>query len=553
MHKNYFRFLILVCILIVLNVLAANFFTRYDLTQDQRYSLSPAAKDIVDDVQSPIIIDVYLEGTFPSEFKRLQEETRQILEEFSSYNPNIKFTFTDPLAEGDNANAIAEEFYNLGMIPARLSIQENGKNSESIIFPWAIANYENKTVKIPLLKNQIGASDEERVSASVQQLEYAFANGLSKLIYSREKKIAVMRGNGELPDAQIADLIKTIQEYYYIAPFTLDSVKKDPSRTLKDLSAYDLIIEAKPTLAYTEDEKYVLDQYLMQGGRMLWLVETTQMENDSLFNQSGTAIALPRDLNLTDYFFSYGLRINPALVNDLYSAPIILATGSGNDTRFNPYPWYYSPLTSSTTRHPIVNNIEAVKFNYANPIDLLENDIAKTILLTSSPKTKLEAVPKQLSLDAIGTKPLLETYNQGEQPLAVLLEGRFKSVYHNRIKPFTFSHRDRSKETRIVVVSDGDVIKNEMQQGKPMELGYERYTGMTYGNKEFLLNAVNYLLDDTGLINIRSKEISLAFLDKEKVEEQRVYWQIITSLAPLLLLGAGAIVFNYLRRRRYIR
>ena len=546
--------LILLGILIAANILASELFFRFDLTQDKRYSLSPAAKNIVKDVEQPVIIDVFLEGSFPSEFQRLSNETRQMLEEFSAYNQKIKFNFIDPLAEGGDANAIAEEFYKMGMTPARLNVQENGKNSESIIFPWAIANYGDKTVKIPLLKNQIGATDEERVNASVQQLEYSLADGLSKLIYPREKKIAVMRGNGELPDAKIADFVKTIQEYYFMAPFTLDSAAVNPQKTLEELQEYDLILEPKPTQPYSEKEKYVLDQYLMNGGKMLWLAEVTNMETDSLFNARGTAIAIPRDLNLGDYFFSYGLRINPEIVNDLYSAPIILASGEGNNTRFNPYPWFYSPLTGSPKEHPIINNIEAVKFEYANPIDTLANSIRKTILLSSSPKTKLEGVPAQISLEMVGKKPDLSTYDHGEQPLAVLLEGKFKSVYKNRIKPFEIpGHIDEGKNSKMLVVSDGDVIKNDLQGGKPLELGFQRYTGQTYGNKEFLLNAVNYLLDDTGLIDIRSKEINLAFLDKEKTAQQQEQWQIINLTVPLLLLLLFGIAFTYVRKRKYVK
>ncbi|MCM8570413.1 gliding motility-associated ABC transporter substrate-binding protein GldG [Gramella jeungdoensis] len=546
--------LILIAILIAVNFVASEFFLRIDLTQDKRYSLSPAAREIVSDVDQPIVFDVFLEGSFPSEFRRLRNETRQMLEEFSAYNRNIKFNFIDPLSEGDDANAIAEEFYKLGMEPARLNVRENGKMSESIIFPWAIANYGKKTVKIRLLKNQIGATDEQRVTASVQQLEYALANGLSKLIYPREKKIAVMRGNGELPDARIADFIKTIQEYYFMAPFTLDSVASNPQKTLTDLKEYDLVIDPKPTQAFTENEKYVLDQYLMNGGKMLWLAEVTNMETDSLFNERGSAIALPRDLNLGDYFFSYGVRINPSIVNDLYSAPIILASGSGNNTRFNPFPWFYSPLTSSPNDHPIINNIEAVKFEYANPIDTLANNVQKTILLSSSPRSKLEGVPAEINLNIVNEKPDLSTYTGGEQPLAVLLEGRFKSVYKNRIKPFELENSmEESEPTKMLVISDGDVIKNDLQGGQPLELGFQRYTGNTYGNKEFLLNAVNYLLDDTGLINIRSKDISLAFLDKERVEAQREKWQLINLAGPLLVLLIFGIAFRYYRKHKYVR
>ncbi|MGB8375627.1 MAG: gliding motility-associated ABC transporter substrate-binding protein GldG, partial [Salegentibacter sp.] len=296
------------------------------------------------------------------------------------------------------------------------------------------------------------------------------------------------------------------------------------------------------------------DQYSMNGGKSMWLVDQVAMENDSLFNPSGTAFALPRNLNLGDFFFSYGIRINPELVNDIYSAPIILATGSGNNTRFNPFPWFYSPLTSSPNDHPIINNIEAVKFEYASPIDTLKNDIKKTILLSSSPQTKLEGVPRQISLEMVGKKPNLASYTSGEQPLAVLLEGKFTSVYKNRVKPFKLENdKTLSEPTKMLVISDGDVIKNDLQKGVPQELGFERYTGNTYGNKEFLLNSVNYMLDDTGLIDIRSKEIKISFLDPEKTAAEREKWQLLNLLLPLVLLGIFAFLFNFFRKRKYTR
>jgi len=540
--------------LLFVNIIASKVHSRFDLTQDHRYTLSTAAKNILDKIESPIIIDVFLKGDFPPEFRRLQNETRQFLEEMSAYNSNVKFNFIDPLAEGDDANAVAQEFYELGMTPARISVMENGKASESIIFPWAIANFNNKTVKIPLLKNKLGATDEERVNNSVQQLEYSFADAIGQLAKPKKKKIAIMRGNGELGDAYIADFIKTIRQYYFVAPFTLDSVANYPNKTLEDLKEFDLIIEAKPTQAYTENEKLVLDQYLMSGGKSLWLVEQTLMETDSLFNPNGSALALPRDLNLNDFFFSYGLRINPALVNDIYSAPIVLASGSGNDTQFSPYPWFYSPLTTSPNSHPIINNLEAVKFEWANPIDILGNNIKKTVLLSSSPQSKIEGTPREISLKILNTRPDLSTYNTGELPMAVLLEGKFKSVYKNRVKPFDLDNPiDTGETTKMIVISDGDVIKNQLQKGQPLELGFDRFTGNTYGNKEFLLNSVNYLLDDSGLIDIRSKEISIAFLDSEKTAQEREMWQILNLLIPLLLLGIGAFIFTYFRKKRYLK
>lgn len=551
---NYKWLFILILGLILVNIIASKLHSRFDLTQDNRYTLSPAAKNIIAKIESPVIIDVFLKGNFPPEFRRLQNETRQFLEEMAAFNSNIKFNFIDPLAEGDDANAIAEEFYTLGMTPARINVMENGKASESIIFPWAIANFNNRTVKIPLLKNKLGATDEERVNNSVQQLEYAFADGLGQLVEPKKKKVAIMRGNGELNDAFLADFIKTIRQYYFVAPFTLDSVENHSEKTLQDLKEFDLIIEAKPTQPYTEKEKLVLDQYLMSGGKALWLVEQTAMESDSLFNATGSAVALPRDLNLNDFFFSYGIRINPALINDIYSAPIVLASGSGNDTRFSPYPWFYSPLTTSPNSHPIINNIEAVKFDWANPIDTLGNSIKKTVLLSSSPQSKIEGTPREINLNLLNTRPDLSTYTSGELPMAVLLEGEFKSVYKNRVKPFELENFiDDGKATKMILISDGDVIKNQLQKGEPLELGFDRFTGNTYGNKEFLLNAVNYLLDDSGLINIRSKEISIAFLDSEKTAREREKWQIINLILPLVLLGLGAFIFTYFRKRRYLK
>ena len=554
MRKNdVLKILGLFVILLLINIGSAYLFDRFDLTIDKRYTLSPAAKAIVEQAEAPVIVDVFLEGDFPPEFKRLQTETRQLLEEFASENPNIKYHFTDPIEDDVDANEVATQFYQMGMTPARINVVENGRTTEAIVFPWAMANYGNKSVIIPLLKNQLGATTEERVESSVQQLEYAFADAFNKLLKPRQKKVAVMRGNGELGDANIADFIKSIQNYYFIAPFTLDSVAANPQKTLEQLRDFDLIIEAKPTEPYTEEEKLVLDQYLMSGGKQLWLLEHASMETDSLFTNAGSAFALPRDLNLGDYFFKYGLRINPVLVKDLYSAPIVLASGSGNDAQFNPYPWFYFPLTASQKNHPIVNNIEAVKFEYASPIDTLANDIKKTILLTTSPKSQLEGLPKEISLENINAKPDLASFNAGELPLAVLLEGNFKSVYENRVLPFKLDDfLSKSDETALLVVSDGDVVKNQLQRGEPLELGYDRYTGTTYGNKEFLLNAVNFLLDDSGLINVRSKEVSIAFLDREKVEEKRLFWQVINLALPLLLLAIFALLFFFIRKRKYI-
>ena len=539
--------------IILINIIGSYFYKRFDLTQDQRYTLSNAAKETIATINIPIFIDVFLEGDLPSEFKRLQIETKQLLEEFEAYNPNVKFKFVNTSEE----KGAIESLVKFGAKPAQIEIKQNGKTSIQQFFPWAIASFNGNYIKIPLLKNQLGVSSEERINNSVQNLEYAFADGFNQLIQLKKRKIAVLKGNGELEDKYVADFFATLRDYYYIAAFTLDSVAEKPKKTLAQIKQFDLLVIANPTEQFTEEEKYILDQYVMSGGASLWLVDAVELVSDSV---SGNNFAFGKDLNLTDFFFKYGIRINPNLVKDLYSAPILLATGNERDSQYNKYPWLYSPLSNNRLSHPIVTNIEAVKFDYASSIDTLPNSVKKTILLSSSQVSKIVGMPKEINitkeinknLTIINDGPSPEEFNTGEIPLAVLLEGSFNSVYSNRIKPFKIvNNLERSKETKMVVISDGSIIKNQFQGNRPLELGFDKWTNTLYGNKEFLLNTVNYLLDDTGLINIRSKEISVAFLDPVKVAKNRFFWQWVNLLLPLNLICLFGLVFNYLRKKKY--
>ena len=558
MKKNWLILIIIFVGLLVVNFIASNFYIRFDLTEDKRYTLSEAAKNTLKDVDSPVFIEVFLKGEFPSEFVRLKAETRQILEEFKAENTNVVFEFIDPFENEANPEEIKKQLFSLGIIPAQAQVRENGKTSQVFVYPWALAYYNNKTVRIPLLKNQLGTTSEERVNNSVQNLEYAFADGFNKLVSPKKRKVAVLKGNGELQDGELADFIKTLKEYYFTAAFTLDSAVTSPTKVIKQIKDFDLLVIAKPTEAFSDTEKYILDQYTMNGGKSLWLIDAVTMDSDSLFN-TGNTLAIPRDLRLTDFFFKYGIRINKNLVNDLYSAPIVLASGAGNNTQYEKYHWFYNPLSASTNSHPIVDNIEAVKFEYASDIDTLSNSIKKTVLLSSSKITKLVGTPSEIKLDYINTfsaivneGPNPQEYASGERPMAVLLEGTFTSVYNNRVKPFIYSEdKSESVDTKMVVISDGDVIKNQFQGNRPLELGFDKWTNTFYGNKEFLLNTVNYLLDDTGLINIRSKEISVAFLDPQKTANERTKWQLLNVLVPLLLLGVFGFLFKYVRKRRF--
>ena len=553
MNKTVKHIVILIIAIIAINLLSSKLFKRFDLTADKRYTLSASATEIIKDLDSPIVIDVFLEGEdFPSEFRRLQKETKQLLEEFATINNNIVFNFLNPLENESTRERNIQQLTQRGLTPMQLSVQENGKATQAVIFPWALASYNEQTVIIPLVKNKIGASQQELVSNSVQHLEYAFADGFSKLINPKRRKIAILKGNDQLQDKYIANFVKKLGEYYYIAPFTLDSVATNPQNTLKAIKDFNLIISAKPTEAFTEDEKFVLDQFTMNGGKSLWLIDAVVMEKDSLYNDTGKNYAVSRELNLTDFFFKYGVRINPYMVSTLYSAPITLAMGEGSQSQFQHLKWPYSPLANTNSNHPIVNNLNLVKFDFANPIDTLKNNLKKTILLETAPLTKLEGTPREVSLSLVTQEQNPQSFNKGNQNLAVLIEGEFQSVYSNRIPPFNIQKAlNKSIPTKMIVIADGDVIKNDVIRNVPQELGFDRWTGQTYGNKEFLLNAVNYLLDDNGLINIRSKEIAVAFLNQQKIASEKTKWQLINILLPLVLLLVFGFVFNYFRKKKY--
>ena len=531
--------------LVILNLVSNAFYKRFDLTGDKRYTLSEASRTILSNIDDPVTIKVYLEGDFPSEFKRLQTETLQHLEELKALNNNIKFRFIDPLAQ-------AQELIEKGLQPSRLSTQEAGNVSETIIFPWATVDYNDKTENVSLLTTQTTTTQEEQLQGSIQNLEYAFADALHKVSSDKKQTIAILKGNGELDDIYLASFLRKLSEYYLLAPFTLDSVSNNPQKTLAQLNTYDLTIIAKPTEKFNEEEKFTLDQYITNGGKSLWLIDNVIAEMDSLM-QTGETLAYNRDLNITDLLFSYGVRLNYDIVKDMYSSTIRLASGNvGGQTQFQDFLWQYHPVITSENNHPITTNIEAVNLKFASSIDTLKNGVDKTILLKSSKLSKPIGTPSIIALEEISKKPIPEDYNNGTQTLGVLLEGQFISAYTNRVKPFdTKLFKDKSDSNKMIIISDGDIIANQIHQGQPLELGLDKWTNQQYGNKTFLLNTVNYLLDDSGLIKLRSKTVDLQFLDKQKVIENRTTYQLINVVLPLLFLAIFGVLFTFLRKRSY--
>ena len=559
-NPNLRSLLAIIVLLLVVNAIGYFYFARFDLTDDKRYTLSPVSLEILEDINEPLYVDIFLEGQFPGEFKRLQTETRQLLEEFKAYNRDIIFEFVNPLENEEERDSIMLTFMERGLTPINVTVDDKGRQSQEVVFPWAIATYRDKSVRIPLLKNLMGASTQEKVVSSVQHLEYAFANAFHTVSTEKQKKVAVIKGNAELPDVLMADFIKQVREQYYIGTFTLDSVADSPVQSLLELKKYDLAIIAKPREKFTDSEKQVLDQFIVNGGKSIWLIDQVHMEMDSLYNPSGSTLAFPNDLNLNDMFFKYGIRINPTLVKDVVLAtPIALATGEqGSATQYTQFPWFYAPFVypSEKLKHPIVSNIDGLRFEFASGIDTLKNALKKTVLLQSSPYSKLIGAPVEVRLDMVSERPEQAEYSGGGNiPLAVLLEGNFRSVYENRVLPFADpSFKKEGKANKMIVISDGDVIRNQLDKNyQPLELGYDKWTNKLYGNKEFLMNCMNYLLDDTGLINIRNKEVDLPLLDREKVFANYTQTQIITIGAPLLLLLGFGFVFTYLRKRKYAK
>ena len=548
---------ITIVLLLVLNTIGSFFFFRFDLTKDKRYTLSPTSLQIIEQVKNPLYIKVYMKGELPAEFKRLQLETRQMLEEFQGYNSNIVFEFIDPLEDEATSMDNIKELYRKGLTPINISVDDKGKQSQAMVFPWAIAIYDNKEVNIPLLKNIMGASTTDKVIGSVQHLEYSIADALNKITKEKQKKIAIIKGNGELHEAYIAKFLLQTKESYHIGPFTLDSVTKQPVNTLEALKKYDLAIIAKPTEAFSESEKQVLDQYIVNGGKTIWLMEQVVAEMDSLYSPTGSSMAFSRDLNLNDFFFKYGVRIYPDLIKDEQGSPIKLATGEqGSATQFQEFNWKFAPQVYPQSKHPIVKNLGGIKFDFANAIDTLKNGIKKTVLLQSSLYSKRIGTPTEINLNSVNEETTPADYlNKGTIPLAVLLEGNFHSMFENRVLAFDQTNFQASgKSGKMIVISDGDVIKNQLDKNLlPVELGYDQRSGNLYDNKDFLMNCVNYLLDDTGLINIRSKDLDLPLLDKEKVYENYTYIQFLTIGLPIVILAAFGFLFTFLRKRKYSR
>ncbi len=550
-NKNNIKQLVYVILgIIALNFIGGFVYKRFDMTHDKRYTLQQTTKDLLKQVNTPLEFTILLQGDdFPSEFRRLQQETKQLLEEFRGINSNIRFAFENPLEGEQDISQAMFELDNLGLTPTNIPITKQGNQSVVRIFPWAIGydDMNQKSVRVPLLVNNAGTSASDNIQKSVEQLEYAFADAIAKLTIKEKKSIAILKGNGEIDDKYITDFILGLQPYYQIGEFDIKNLQDDNEQVISNLDRFDLAVIAKPTQPFSEREKYLLDQYIMKGKKTMWFIDQVPFHLDSLSNSSQSNVALvEKDLNLDDMLFRYGIRINYNLIQDYYSVPITVKDQSGQEL---PLDWWYSFMVRSKENHIINKSVNAIKHEFANSIDTLANGIKKTVLLESSEMSRTVGVPQPIELFQFQD---IEPFAGKPSITGVLLEGNFTSAYKNRVKPFQYSNqKDDGKNGKMIVISDGDFVNYMYANKRFLVNGYDTWTKQIYGNRDFLTNSVHYLLDEEGVINIRAKEVKLAFFDKDKVKAKYTQSQIITVGLPIVLLALFGVVFNYLRKKRY--
>ncbi|MDT8414463.1 MAG: gliding motility-associated ABC transporter substrate-binding protein GldG [Flavobacteriaceae bacterium] len=539
--------LIFSSVLIIALVFSLSYGKRIDFTKDQKFTLSEETLQLIGRIDKPVNIDIFLAGNLPSEYQKLQYEVRNLLDEFKAQNRLVSYTFIDPLEDETLAEDVVKQLVNFGLQPIRVSSREKGQIKQSLVFPWGVATIDNKNViNIPLLTEKTHPDTAVLVASSVQQLEYYFYTKLRLLFEADFHSLAVLKGNGENEDRLLSDGLASLRDFYQLAPFTLDSVAGNPVKTLAQLSTYDLLWISGPKIAFSEAEKLVLDQYLMQGGKVFWNLDFTAFSMDSLY-QSGQSIALPVDLNLNDLFFKYGLRIEPRLVQDKFAAPLMLASGDAKNQQFNAVPWLLAPMILPDQQNSITKGVETVKMNFVNPIDTLPNAIQKTILLKSSDISKTTGLP--LMIDLNETANAFEGFEAvgGGFPVAVLLEGAFTSAYKNRVLPVDLpNYKSDGKDSKMVVVSDDEVFNSQLDKGRPLPLGFDKWTGNRYGNKDFLLNALNYLSGDLTFIKLRNKQFKMSFLDTQAISSDASRYRLYVLIFPILLpLGISLICWGY--------
>jgi gliding-associated putative ABC transporter substrate-binding component GldG len=539
-----------VVFLILLNLLASKNFFRIDLTEEKRYTIREQTKDLLSNLEEDVYIEVFLDGDLNAAFKRFRKSIQETLEAFRTYSHNrVHFTFTDPaVAMGQKArNEFMQDLAAKGIQPTNVIDNQGGNRVEKLIFPGALVSYGGFETGVMLLKGNKARTPEEEINQSIEGVEYELARAIEKVSSENRKRIGFVTGHGELDSLSVISFKRDLLEFYDVTKTDLSSPK---------LPGYDALIIAKPTKRFSEGDKFRLDQYIMQGGKVLFLLDKLEANMDSASRED--YFAFPYDLNLDDQLYRYGIRINLDLVQDESAALYPVVTGmTGNKPQVQLMNWPFFPLINRYTTHPITRNMDAVVLKFASSIDTVKAEhIIKTPLLFTSPYTRKVTAPVHVSMNEIRKDLDRNAFTAGSIPLGYLLEGKFTSLYKNRFPPEEVNTKDflqSGKDAKIIVFPDGDLVKNEfsLRTHQPQPLGFDPFTNYTFATRDLLMNAIAYLVDENGLIQTRSKQIKIRPLDKERVKEERAKWQAINMIAPLVLLVVYGFIRAWMRKRKF--
>ncbi|WEK18359.1 MAG: gliding motility-associated ABC transporter substrate-binding protein GldG [Candidatus Pedobacter colombiensis] len=557
MVKNkYFKAAIFVLAIVLINIAAQYFYTRIDFTKERRFTLNDKSKEILKAAKHPISITVFLDGDLPAAFKRLKNATNDLLTDYKAYaGTDIKVIFADPIAglSAAEQDTAINNLYHAGIEATTLNIKNDNGFAQKTIFPMAMIVADGKRYPVKLLQNlDVTGNYEENINNSIQNLEYVFTSGIQKVLTGQHPRIGFTEGNGELSDHFLSDAIKSLSESYEVGRVDLNLIDKSGLDKLK------LLVVAKPQKEYTEAEKFKINYFVMNGGRVLWCIDQVSADLDSLKGRP-EELAFNKKLNLDDMLFMYGARVNYNLLADANCAEIPLTMG-GPQGQIQMAPWVFYPLLMPDTASYLVKNIDNIKGEFVNTVDTIGvKGVSKKVILHSSAFNKVFNTPKMLSLQMVAEQPDPRDYASVPQSVGVLLEGTFSSVFLNRSVPARIEEQYTvpalSKPTKMIVIGDGDIFKNQVssKDGSVFPLGFDRYTQRNFGNKALLLNIADYLANDDNLIVLRNKEVKIRLLDKAKLRTEKLQWQLINVLAPLLLLISFAIFQHYYRKHKYAR
>lgn len=553
--QSLIRLGLIVGIAIFLNVLGNAFFTHLDLTEDKRFTLANPTKEMLNSLEDIVYVDVLLEGEFPAGFKRLQRSVKEILDDFRSESGGfIDYTFTDPnIGTVDNVNMRREQMAQDGIVPTNLRIKERDGTEEKMIYPYAKMQYKGRTAVVDFLDENAAGNPEEQLNTSISQLEYKFANALFKLETGVRETVAFTVGHGELNEYERQDMVRSLSPFYNVGTFHMDSSTVIPQQVKS-------LIIAKPKAPFSDRDKFLLDQYIMNGGKVIWLIDRLNVELDSL-RRNNSYVARDYDLDLEGMLFKYGARINPDLVLDLQCSRIPMVIDPNGKTDL--FPWYYNPIIIPRNNHPMIKSLDGINLMYPSSIDTVKTktDVKKTILLTTSEYGRIQPNITRLNFEILRYDPDPAKFNKPNIPIAVLLEGQFPSFFENRVtenmrnmlSDIDQEFKNVSVPTKMLVVSDGDVAKPFYNPvtGQYFKVGFNPYERYTFANEDFLLNAIEYLKDEKGIIEARNKEIKLRLMDTAKAESEKTMWQLVNIVLPLLFLGIFGFFYNLWRKRKY--